>query len=438
MQYALKTLPNGQSEIVDANGNPLGKRDADRPVLHILPKLWVPTELLGQPNRKFGGLLCHEIILTATSTLPIDLMPEDGIEIRQPYPNRRYFVGGSTLIRNGWIVPIPAGLTKFDIEFEWYINSPAFCDAYLTDDWTVSHLMHVELHAGEGVTYSMDGSCWPGAKDTKRITPVSVLGIEKEDQIDRKRRNIIKESKLTYADEDLKGELAGFFLEEQVDIPGIPLDQLWTINAFQDEQLHEVRQTTKFTEDNEAHRANGPIEMPVNLFLQAIDLAKKVPFDPESKFGQSVAGVPGGCEQHPAMKLLCDWWETVRPAGEPFRPGMAMPLVRVRDDGQYWWGDHEVPNSPVKGLNSKGRNAARIGDQILMLFQAKQEHAVFDNFGMRTFLPSGPEFKSIGIDKEEYLSGNWDEAYHCLSALASFPNRFPAAWDFLKEADRVR
>lgn len=181
MQYALKTLPNSKSEIVDANGNPLGKRDADRPVLHILPKLWVPAELLGRSKKHFGGLLCEDIVLTVTSTLPIDLVPEGGIQIRQPYPNRRYFVGGSKLIRLGWIVPIPADVTKFDIEFKWYTDSPAFCDAYLRDDWTVRHLMHVELHSGQGVTYSMDGSCWPGTKDTKRITPVSVLGIEKED-----------------------------------------------------------------------------------------------------------------------------------------------------------------------------------------------------------------------------------------------------------------
>jgi len=37
------------------------------------------------------------------------------------------------------------------------------------------------------------------------------------------------------------GELAGYFLEDQVDITGVPLEQAWSIDAFQEEQLHEVQ-----------------------------------------------------------------------------------------------------------------------------------------------------------------------------------------------------
>ena len=177
MKYALQKLPNGQTQMVDTSGNPLGGADADRPILHILPKLWVPAEILGRPNKRFDdGLMCEEIILTVTSSLPIDVMPEGGIEIRQPYPNRRYFVGGSKLIRNGWIVPIPADVTEFDIEFQWHIESAAMWRVYPKDDWEVRHLIHIKLHPGKGITYSMDGSCWPEREGpAMRITPVSVL-----------------------------------------------------------------------------------------------------------------------------------------------------------------------------------------------------------------------------------------------------------------------
>ena len=434
MKFALEKLPSGKSRIVDANGKPLGQRDADRPILHILPKLWVPAEMLSLPsNERFGeGLMCEEITLTVTSTLPMDVMPADGLVIRQPYPNRRYFVGGSKSIRNGWIIPIPADSQEFDIEFNWRIDSAAIWECHPIDVWEVRHLLHIKLHPGKGMTYSMDSKCWPeGKSPSSFITPVTVLGFEEEDQINRGRRQIVKESKLVYKEEVHKDELAGYFLEEKVDITGIPLDQAWTIDAFQEEQLHEVQQTAILIHDNEAHRANGPIEMPAELFLRAIDHAKKVPFTKESKFGKAIAGVPGGMEQHPAMKLLCDWWETVRAKGEPFKPGMAMPLIRVRDDGEYWWGDHEAPNSAVNGFNRSGRNAARIGDQLLILFQARQETAVFDNNGMTVFLPSGEPFKTIGISKEQYLNGEWDEAEYCLNALASFPDRFPSAWEFL-------
>lgn len=203
------------------------------------------------------------------------------------------------------------------------------------------------------------------------------------------------------------------------------------IDAFQDEQLHEVRQTAVLTQDNDAHRANGPIEMPAELFVEAVNLAEKIPFDEESEFAKSVANVPGGLERHPAMKLLCDWWESVRPEGEPFRPGSAMPIVRVRDDGQYWWGDHQVPNSPVVDFNPTGRDVARIGDVLLVLFQATQDAAVFDKDGMTVFLPSGERFSTIEIDRAQYLSGESDEAWACLSALASFRSRFFSAWRFL-------
>jgi hypothetical protein len=47
MKYALQKLPNGQTQMVDANGHPLGGADADRPILHILPKLWFPPKSLG-------------------------------------------------------------------------------------------------------------------------------------------------------------------------------------------------------------------------------------------------------------------------------------------------------------------------------------------------------------------------------------------------------
>lgn len=434
MKHALQRLPNGETRIVDANGDPLGNGDVDRPVLHVLPKLFVPAEMLGRHSRDFDGLMHEEITLTVTSSLPIDVQPEGGIEIRQPYPNRRYFVGGSKLIRNGWIVPIPVDVTEFDIEFQWRIESAAMWHVFPRDDWQVRHLIHIKLHPGKGITYSMDGSCWPQREGpAMRISPVSVLGFEKEDQIDRDQRQIVKDSDLIYTDGELKGELAGYFLEERVDITGVPLEQAWSIDAFQEEQLHEVRQTAIFTQDIEVHRANGPVEMPAELFLQAIDHAKKVAFGKKSKFAKTIAGVPGGMEQHPAMKLLCDWWETVRPEGEPFKPGMAMPLVRVRDDGEYWWGDRQVPNSPINGFNPSGRNAARIGDLILVLFQAQQENAVFDNNGMTVLLPNGERFSTIGIDKEQYLNGESDEAWACLDALASFPACFPSAWAFLNK-----
>lgn len=391
--------------------------------------------MLAPPSEPYDGLTCEEITLMVTSSLPIDMFPEGGIKIRQPYPNRRYFVGGSNLIRNGWIVPLPFDVTEFDIEFHWHIESASMWRIVPRDDWQVRHLLHINLHPGKGVTYSMDSSCWPQRKDiAMKISPVTVLGVEDKDQIDRDRRRIVRDSDLIYTDGEMKGELAGYFIEEQVDIIGVALEQAWSIDAFNDEQLHEVRQTAILAQDIEAHRANGPVVMPAELFVEAVRLAENVSFDKESDFAKSVAGVLGGLEKHPAMKLLCDWWESVRPEGEPFRPGSAMPIVRVRDDGEYWWGHHEIPNVPVDGFNPSGRDVARVGDQMLVMFQATQESAIFDKDGMTVLLPSGEPYQTTGIDKEQYLSGEWDEAWFCLSALTSFRSRFPSTWSFLNKS----
>ncbi|HIH2744968.1 TPA: hypothetical protein ACYLN4_000634 [Burkholderia lata] len=434
MKFAVQMLPDGKSQVVDASGKPLGSADADRPILHILPKLFVPSEVLAHSPGAYDGVECDSVSLEVTSTLPVVVVPDGGAVVRQPYPNRQYFVGGAPLIRNGWIVPLPLETVEFDIEFHWRLEGPGVWRTLRQDEWEVRHVIHVRLHPGKGMTYSMDSACWPDRHvPAQRFSPVTPLGIGEEDRKERRGRQIARACDLVYLEGDQKGELAGFFLEECVDITGVPLAQAWSMDAFQDEQLHEVEQTAVLAECNEAHRANGPIEMPAEIFVRAVELAQQVPFDSESDFARSVSGVPGGMERHPAMRVLCDWWETVRPAGEPFRPGSAMPMIRVRDDGEYWWGHAEIPNAPVEDFNPSGRDVARIGNFMLILFQATQEVATFDAEGMHIFLPSGEPYNTIGIAKEDYTTGASDEAWYCLNALASFRTRFTAAWKFLNK-----
>jgi len=434
MKFALQRLPNGEAQMVGANGNPLGKGDADRPILHVLPKLLVPAEALPPQSRPYDGMECNNLSLEVTSTLPVEVVPEGGVVIRQPYPNRRYFVGGSSLIRNGWIVALPLDANEFDIEFRWLLEGPGVWRTLRQDEWEVRHRIHIKLHPGKGMTYSMDSACWPERDGPAiRFSPVSPLGIEKEDPNERSHRQIMRDSDLIYQEGEQNGELAGYYLEERVDITGVPLEQAWTIDAFEEEQLHEVTQVAVFAHDNEAHQANGPVEMPAELFVRAVKLAEDIAFETGSDFSKAVAEVPGGMERHPAMRLFCEWWESVRPDGEPFKPGSAMPMIRVRDDGQYWWGHHEIPNLPVKDFNLSGRDVARVGNLMLVLFQATQDVATFDHTGMHIFLPSGEPYNTVGIGKNEFLAGESDEAWFCLNALASFRTRFPSAWKFLNK-----
>jgi len=414
--------------MVDANGQPLGTRDADRPILHVLPKLLVPANVLATNAYDRDGLSCYKIELVVTSTLPVDINPEGGVKVRQPYANRRYFVGGSSLIRNGWVVPLPVDVTEFDIEFSWRIQGD--WQTFRCDEWEVRHLLHVKLLPGKGVTYTMDGACWPKTKASPmQGSPVTPLGIEDETPV-HKSRSIVRTSDLVW---EAENELVGYYVEENLSITGIPLDQAWTIDAHQDEQIHEIKQTALLKLENDAHRANAPVEMPSALLVKAIDLAREIPFEEADPFARSVDGIPGGCERHPAMQLLCEWWETARPATEPFKPGSAVVLVRVRDDGEYWFAYHETPNAPVLNFNPSGQDMARVGDNIAVLFQAVQEAATFNGDGMTVMLPSGEPWQTIGISKDDFLSGGSDEAWFCLKGLSAFPTRFPATWDFLNQ-----
>ncbi|MNY69284.1 hypothetical protein D3C86_2071970 [compost metagenome] len=68
-----------------------------------------------------------------------------------------------------------------------------------------------------------------------------------------------------------------------------------------------------------------------------------------------------------------------------------------------------------------------------MTFCASHEHAVYtDEMGLENFLADGQSLGQVGIPKELFESGEYDEAWYSLEALASFRRRFPAAFEEIK------
>lgn len=424
MQYATEIGPDGKRRVIDAHGRPLGNDDADRPLLHVLPKLLVPTEAIVGKDK----LTCAQVELEIKTSLLGSIIPDGGIVIRQPYPNRRYFVGGCTMIRNGWLVPLPLEQTEFVLKFIWRCAGPK--RLLQGDRWEVRHLIHVKLQPGSGITYSMDAASWPAREVAAiHLSPTSRLGLSGHEAYPEA-RTIIRQGKLS---DEAGSPPYGHFVEEAVNIVGIPLAQAWTIDAFQDEQAHEIRQVVTFDHSNEAHRRNAVVEMPPRVLMDAITLALKIPFGKGSKFDPGAGGTP---EDHPAMQLLSTWWKAVCPDGQPYGAGSAMPLVRVQDDGQYWWGDHEVPQTAIERFGFGAENTARIGDLMLVLFHARQETATYkaDAGVMTTYLPSGAPFNDVAMLPEQFEKRQYDEAWFCLRALTAFPSRFPAAWRYLMKA----
>lgn len=209
-----------------------------------------------------------------------------------------------------------------------------------------------------------------------------------------------------------------------------------------DNNLDAVVQTAVFGDDDpdrDAHRANAPIEMPAALFVQAVHLACEIP--PISH------GIPAECEQHPAVRLLCDWWDTVRPASEPLRPGSFMPWVRVQNDGRYWAGYYEGPHEHVQGFNPRGTDCARVGDALLVLFYAEQAAAFWKEealppspYGFSTLVirrPSGRSHMAMRLRRKDVEDGGYDEARFSLEALRAFPERFPALWAALSQVSEA-
>jgi hypothetical protein len=420
MQYAV--VKRGKtSEIVRADGSTVQPSDADRRLFHVLPKLFVDPDDLQR-------LRCEAIAVRITSDrLGDSLEPPGGSVVRQPVPNRRYFVGGSRDSRFGWLVPIPEAIDGFDMTMEWRIAEGA-------DDpnYTIRHTLLVKLLPGHQHVYSMDLSCWHGVGAFgKGDAPIRHQPYARlyGDGFQESRKVEIDGFDTPDDGEENRRRPAIIAYREVLEIPAIAVSDLWSINAFSEEQLHEIAPRTAFRSGNDLHRANACIELPAAVFTHAVELARDIPCDRGSWTPGD--GQAGPCERHPALRRLCDWWNRHAPAPETRCAGYAMPWVRVREDGHYWCGYGETPDTPIENFRRDAKGQARIGDLVLIEFMKGAKDFTFDESGLQTYNVTGNEGPWVGIGEAEVRSGDYDEAWYSLEALAGFPHRFPKAWEAL-------
>jgi len=434
MRHATLVKPDGSAVTVGPDLKPLGDTDIDRRVLHVLPKLFVPAHLA----RK---IKVTDIDLQITATAGVEIAPAGEIVIRQPYPNTRYFVAGSEQSRNGWVINLPEGVSEFDIVMSWVFAHPYRWWIYQADDLEVQHLIHVKLLPGDFRTYTMDSSCWPkepGWQRENELTgkvgrsAISLMGHPDDaDPREKTHRDILKISDLVFTTPETGSQefYAGHYIEENLSIPAIAYEQAWSIHAHSAEQLHEVKQVSTFSNNQDQHRKNASIELPASVFLEAIQLAESVPFDRDSDFWKPEILRRGIFESHPALQLLCKWFEDNRVDTKAMKCGFAMPWVRVRDNDEYWCGYYETPNEPMDVFEAGAPATAVLGESTIVTFSASHEHSVYsDERGLENFLADGQPLSQVGIPKELFESGEYDEAWYSLEALASFRRRFPAAF----------
>jgi hypothetical protein len=225
-------------------------------------------------------------------------------------------------------------------------------------------------------------------------------------------------------------EKPGVTIHEVFEIPPIPYEQATNIHAFQDKQLHELEHTASFSRLKDEHKANGSAVLPASTLLKAMWLAENTPYKYRPNIdGSGSEDFTGRLEKHPALTFLSRWWESNRPDPDStFRVGMAMPFVRVVDDGNYACGDLEQPGLPLGTMFSVRSSCASCGDVVLMHFLASVGHSTFDDDCLDIRSADGELWQEVGVSRDDVKNGLYDEAWNCLDALAGFRSNFPIAF----------
>ncbi|MBC8641586.1 hypothetical protein IAG25_32705 [Caballeronia sp. EK] len=424
MKFALFKSADGRIELRSADGRPLPKGDVDRRIVHILPQYLCPEDAIDFIGPDDVTLRVRSLALESRG---VEVCPEGGIKIRQPYPNRRFMVAGSADIRVGWILPIPEGVSDFDLQFEW-----SFAPGTIEPEsaYVARHRLEVVLSPGTGRTYTLDTSCWPTDRrgavvpvDSKPYTPHSLSWLS-----DYRRARVSDARSWIEGDAEDGRDGAGVEFIERITLPSQTVSELWSITQFEDEQLHEVAQQTNIATNADLHERNACLVTPAQVFVKAITLARETPFGRGSEFAAKGAGVMGHCETHPAALELCRWWNTNAPVESTRCARLFNLWIRVRDDGEYWAGHEDAPNVPMEVL-SEGANAhARVGGLVLVEFNKGSKDFSYDEGGFEVFDVTGRVVSGAGVSREAVESGEFDEGWYGLDALQSFPERFPGAW----------
>lgn len=426
MNHARFVTPGGSHTVrADGTGPLPWAAAAAAPMLHLLPTL-----------RAEGGTAAAcptpHVSCTAAILYPATRwqMPQEALVVRQLLPNLRFLVAGTLNNRRGFMVPLPPTLPEeVVVRFEWRLADAAQAAAAQGRDTAnavvVDHVIRLRLRpTGRGQVFSMDTAAWPDTGDAAlapcEVQPFAVLN---GDSLQGARR-----SRVLVLHDPATGTL---LLDESLDMPGIPLSEIWTLSKFEREQLHEAGQTVRFdpaSSDTLAHRANACAEMPPGVLVEAVRLARDVPFGEGTPYAGSVAA----CERHPALLALCGWWNGNAPEPLHRRAGLCGIDVRVRDDGEYWHACHETSNRAVDYPVKTPEIAARVGDVVLVEFHQGQHAATFTGGrGCELWDVAGNPWQTTGVSEGEVRSGASDEGWFLLSGLAAFPERFPVAWKWL-------
>lgn len=370
------------------------------PFLHLLPKLWLPYP-------KLAVTTPQAVMLESLSIPELDWKCEEGFNACRPYPNWKYVVFGHGR-RMGVLIQLKEQLPKQITVEALYVLSGEFCTSMSGSYMEVRHTQHLSVTRSEvGVDcYSTEG-----------LLPTVVCGEEYRRVFAERYGPQVEDIGHPVVDED------GYLADEWLLVMNERLEPLSNhflcCDDFEDYEPHHAKvQIVGLSRFNEEHRSNAMIEMPQDVFVEAVRLA-----------GEPLAegSLP---EQHVALRMLCDWWNFQSEVPEEYRCARtARVLVRFRDENEYQDVDLEVPPSPITTFQGDAGAAARVGDHLLIIFLKGQDDVWEDDTGSHYPKVDGDIYETIGAPKDVFPIGAGT-----LDGLRTFVTAYPDIHRYLAAA----
>ncbi|MCS2611036.1 hypothetical protein [Halomonas dongshanensis] len=199
--------------------------DARERTLHLLPILQVDP---------FDGVALEDITLSVSvSWLDAPVVPELGWTIRQPYPNRLYFVAGANDCHLGNFITLPDGQQAGEVTFHWTVSASALPPGH----FKVTHRLDLVFGEGDGNTWSMDvANWWSLSEFTNEEHSTPEIG---RNRFSRIKRQGFSPGRRAQVSEVLRDGCRYLDIHESLELPAITLSDCWTIDTYGGDVVHE-------------------------------------------------------------------------------------------------------------------------------------------------------------------------------------------------------
>ncbi|GHB26578.1 hypothetical protein [Salinicola rhizosphaerae] len=193
--------------------------------LHLLPVLQVDP---------FDGIALEDITLSVSASwLDTPVIPATGWTLRQPYPNRLYFVGGSDDCHLGHFITLPEGQKAGEVTFHWSVDVSALPPGH----FQITHRLDLAFEEGAGNTWSMDIANWWAQSEF--ATEEHVAPEIGRNRFSRLKRQGFSPSRRAHVSEALRDGCRYLDIHESLELPAITLGDCWTIDTYGGDTVHE-------------------------------------------------------------------------------------------------------------------------------------------------------------------------------------------------------